>query len=133
MKAKFPGFKKCMEMMRSRDPQVQEDGFHWLLPHASEYVGELIEGFHSEDDFGLRCWLLELVAATKSEVAFEFLAEQLRSDEWRFRHWAMKGLKHLDTKQARTFLWDARSWELDSPEATEQFRNQLDDVQNHGW
>lgn len=133
MKAKFPGFKKCMEMMRSRDPQVQEDGFHRLLLHASEHVGELIDAFHSEDNFGLKCWLLELVDAAKSEAAFEFLADQLRSDEWQFRNWAMIGLKHLDTKQARTLLWDAQSWELESPEATEKFRNQLEDVQKQDW
>lgn len=120
-------------MMRSRNPQVQDDGFHWLLPHASEHVGELIDAFHSEDDIGLRCWLLELVGAGKSEAAFEFLADQLRSDEWQFRFRAMKGLKHLDTKAARTLFWNARSWELESPEATEQFRSQLDDVRNRDW
>ena len=132
MKPKFPGFKKCMEMMRSRDPQVQEDGFHWLLPHAPEHVGELIDAFHSEEDFGLRCWLLELVSEAKSEAAFDFLAQQLRSDQWQFRSWAIRGLRDLNSKQARSLLWDARSWELDSHDATEQFRNQLDDVPKPG-
>lgn len=133
MKAKFPGFMKCMEMMRSRDPQTQEDGFHRLLPHASEHVGELIAAFHSETDFGLRCWLLELVDEAKSEEAYEFLAQHLRSEVEGFRYRAMMGLKDLDTKQSRTLLWEARSWELESSEETEQFRTQLDDVQKRDW
>ena len=32
MKEKFPGFKKCMEMMRSRDPGISEDGFAKFHP-----------------------------------------------------------------------------------------------------
>lgn len=100
MKPKFPGFKKCMQMMRSRDPQVQEDGFHWLLPHASE----LIDAFHSEEDLGLQCWLLELVGEAKSEAAFNFLAQHFHSDPWRFRSWAI-----IHTSLASSAL-DQRAW-----------------------
>ena len=133
MKDKFPGFNKCMEMMRDRNPGTSEEGFHWLLAEASGQVQELIEAFHTEEDFGIRCWLLELVDAAKSEAAFEFLADQLRGDDWQIRYRAMQGLKHLDTKAARTLLWDARSWELESPEVTEQFRSQLDAVEKQNW
>ena len=108
MKAKFPGFKKCMAMMRKRNPQTQEDGFHWLLPHAAEYVTELIEEFGKEQDFGLRCWLLELIGAAKSPQAFDFLAGQLRSDDPQLRDRAVQALKDLDTKEARTLLWEFR-------------------------
>lgn len=133
MKDKFPGFKRCMEMMRSRNPGTSEDGFHWLRAEASDHVQELIEAFQAEEEFGLRCWLVELIDAAKSEAAFEFLADQLRGDNWRIRYRAMQGLKHLDTKEARTLLWDARSWEFELPEVTEQFRSQLDAVQKQDW
>ena len=133
MKDKFPGFKKCMEMMRSRDPGISEDGFHWLLSKASDHVQELIEAFHTEEAFGLRCWLVELIDAAKSEDAFDFLAEQLRGEDLQIRFWAMQGLKHLNTKKSRTLLWEARSWELDSPEATEQFRSDLQAVRKQSW
>lgn len=36
-------FSACMKMMRTRNPQTQEDGFHTLLPRASEFVHELLE------------------------------------------------------------------------------------------
>jgi hypothetical protein len=125
MKPKFPGFDKCMEMMRSRNPQTQEDGFHFLLPKASEHIRDFIAAFESEKAFGLRCWLLELIGAAKSNDAFGFLSGQLQSSEWQLRYWAIKGLKELDTKESRTLLWNARSWELGSAEATEEFRKQL--------
>jgi hypothetical protein len=31
-------------MMRKHSPQIQEDGFHALLPHAAEHVDELMAG-----------------------------------------------------------------------------------------
>lgn len=130
MKARFPGFKKCMAMMRKRDPQPQEDEFHRLLPHAGEHVHELIEEFGKEEDHGLRCWLLELIGSAKSPDAFEFLAGELRSADQRFRFWAIWGLKNLGTKEARTILWQARSFTLASTEKTEAFRSDLDTVLN---
>ncbi len=130
MKARFPGFKKCMAMMRKRDPQTQEDGFHWLLAHAGEHVHELIEQFGQEKDHGLRCWLLELIGSAKLPDAFEFLSGQLRNADERFRFRAIKGLKNLGTKEARTLLWQARSFTLASPEETEAFRSYLDTVLN---
>src|SRR4051812_46277625 len=107
MKLKFPRFQGCMKMMRKRNPQTQEDGFHWLLPHANEHVHELIAEFKVENDIGLRCWLLELIGAAKSPDACGLLAEQLRSDNESLRQWAIIGLKALNTKEARTLLREA--------------------------
>jgi hypothetical protein len=126
MKERFPGFKTCPAMMRKRDPVTQEGGFHWLMPHAAEYVPELIEEFGREKDLGLRCWLLELGGAARSPAAFGFLAAQLRADNDRLRSWAIRALKDLDTPEARTLLWEARSFTFGSPEETEAFRADLD-------
>jgi hypothetical protein len=126
MNTKFPGYKKCMAMMRMRDGQTQEDGFHWLLPHAGDYVHELIEEFKQEKDLGLRCWLLELIGSAKSPAAFDFLSGELRGPDQRLRHWAIWALKNLDTKEARTLLWKARSFTFGSQEETEAFRTDLD-------
>jgi len=106
-KYKFPGFKACMKMMRSRDPQVQEDGFHSLLPHASEFVEQLIAEFYAEEKHGLRCWLLELLGESKSPQALPVLQENLYSSDESLKSWAIYGLKKLDTKEARRILWEA--------------------------
>jgi hypothetical protein len=126
MKARFPGFKKCIAMMRKRNSQTQEDGFHCLLPRAGEYVHELIEEFGKERDHGLRCWLLELIGSAKSSDAFDFLARQFSNEDQRLRYWAIRGLKDLDTKEARALLWKARSFTFGSREETEAFRSDLD-------
>ncbi len=127
MATRFPGFKNCMAMMRDRDPQVQEDGFHWLLPRATEHVAELIDEFRTEANLGMRCWLLELIGSARSATAFELLAEQLLAADPSLRYWAIDGLKSLDTKEARTQLWEAQSYTFASSEETEQFRAQLKD------
>ena len=108
MKRRFPGLKQCLKMMRSRDPQMQEDGFHFLAPRAVEFIPELIEVFEAETDRGLRCWLLELIGSAKSPAAFDFLVCQLHAEP-RLRHWAIWGLKELDTKEARSILWQIES------------------------
>ena len=38
----------------------------------------------------------------------------------------MRALKNLDTKEARTLLWQARSFTFGSPEETEEFGKDLD-------
>jgi hypothetical protein len=109
MKARFPGFKKCMAMMRKHNPQTQEEEFHSLLPHAAEYVNELIEEFGKEMDTGLRCWLLELIGAARSPQAFDFLVGQLGAKEERLRELAISALEELNSKEARKVRWPVRA------------------------
>jgi hypothetical protein len=103
----FPGFDACMRMMRRASPQLQEDGFHYLLPYAADYVQQLIAEFNVERDHGLRCWLLDLIGQSRSPEAFQFLVENLRNDDERFRSLAVEGLRRLNTKEARRVLWEA--------------------------
>ena len=106
-KYKFPGFQACMKMMRSRDPQTQEEGFYLLLPHASEFVEQLIVEFHAEENHGLRCWLLEFLGESKSNQALPVLQENLYSKDESFKSWAIYGLKKINTKESRRMLWEA--------------------------
>jgi hypothetical protein len=66
---------------------------------------ELIREFRAEqDDHGLRCWLLELVAEARSLRALDLLVEQLHSTDTALRSRAARGLELLDTKEARRAL-----------------------------
>ncbi len=104
----FPGFKRCLEMMRSRNAAIQEDGFYFLAPHANEYLDELIAAFQTEEDNSLRSWLLELIAGTKSPQAFPILVEYVCSSESSLYRWAKSGLKALNTpSEGRRLLWEA--------------------------
>ncbi|MCW2937495.1 MAG: hypothetical protein JWN00_480, partial [Actinomycetia bacterium] len=75
-------FAWALESMRSGDPQSRENGFDFLREHADTYVDELIAEFQKEqEDHGLRCWLLELVAEARSSAALPLLASQLEGDD----------------------------------------------------
>src|SRR5262245_29537134 len=107
MKQRFPGYSACLAMMRKHDPQIQEDGFHWLLPRAAEHVEALIEDFGREQEHGLRCWLLELIGEARSPQAFGLLCEQLGSSDESLRHRAIRALQQLGTPEARQTLFNA--------------------------
>ncbi|MET9626260.1 hypothetical protein ABZX92_02245 [Lentzea sp. NPDC006480] len=100
-------FEEAMRMMRHRDPQMQEDGFGVLEPHAAEHLDELIEAFREEQDRGLRAWLFELIAAARDSKALPLLVQHLVDDD--LRGYAVHGLVVLDTKEARTALYRDRA------------------------
>ena len=127
-KRKFPGFDRCMELMRKHDPVLQEEGFGLLMPHAQEYVCELITEFGKETDHGLRCWLFELIAEAKAAEAFPLLVEALRSDDDTFWTYAIYGLKKLETSAARQILWQVRSYIKSSQQKTQYFRKALENT-----
>jgi hypothetical protein len=105
--ARFPGYEKCLALMRKHDPQLMEDGFGLLLPHASAHIDALMRDFREETDHGLRCWLLELIGHAQAEVALGLLVEQLASSDDSLRDWAIRGLQRLDSHQSRKALFDA--------------------------
>jgi hypothetical protein len=96
-----------MRMMRRHDPQVQEDGFHWLLPRAAEFVEPLLTEYCHETDHGLRCWLLELIGEACDPRTLPVLLEALGSQDESLRYRAVRGLQLLGTPDARKALFDA--------------------------
>ncbi len=62
-------FDRAMQMMRKRNPQTQEEGFAMLKPVALDPLFELIEAFETEQDHGLKCWLLELIGLARFDEA----------------------------------------------------------------
>jgi hypothetical protein len=96
-----------MRLMRKRNPQLQEDGFYFLLPHAGEHVEQLMNEFSQETDHGLCCWLLELIGEARSPQALPLFLEHLNGDDRSLQYWAIYGLKKLNTKEARRILWEA--------------------------
>ena len=95
--------------MHRHNPQLREDGFAMLRPHAREYLPELMAEFEREEEHGLRCWLLELIGYARDERALPVLAEQLSSLDESLRDWAVRGLARLDTREARQLLYRARA------------------------
>jgi hypothetical protein len=92
----FPGIEHCLEMMRSKNAMIQEEGFYFLAPQASKYLDALIAAFQAEEDNHLRAWLLELIAEAKSPQALPILIEYANSSNHALRGWAKSGLKALN-------------------------------------
>jgi hypothetical protein len=105
-KRREPTFEECLLLMRSRDPQLAEDGFHFLRPRAKEHLARLIEAFRTERVHSIRCWLLQLIGEARSEDAFAVLCEQAVSPDESLRNWGVTGLELLDTKASRAFLFE---------------------------
>jgi HEAT repeat protein len=101
---RFPGFERCLKMMR-HSGEVSEEGFGLLLPHAAKYLPQLIAAFWDDDNAGIRDWLVELVGEAKSPAAMPFLIERLDDDDESVRDMAVSMLRKLNTKEARTVLW----------------------------
>jgi hypothetical protein len=98
-------FKEAMALMKKQNPQLQEEGFHLLQPVAAEHLEDLIAAFQSEQDHGLRCWMLELIGAARASAALPLLAKELESPHEDLRASAIWGLRQLDTPDARRQLF----------------------------
>lgn len=98
-------FEECLALMRKRDPQLAEDGFHYLLPRVRAHLPELMQIFQTEESHAVRCWILELIGEARSMDAFPLLCKEAVSEDESFQNWGIIGLKLLDTKDARRFLF----------------------------
>lgn len=122
-------FRDCVRLMRGeiKPPLLgtNEDGFHSLLPHASEYIDELLAEYEQERKSSVRFWLLELIAYSKSPKGLLVLTDALCGDEPDLWGWAILGLKNIDTHEARKILWEARSYTKSTPDLTDYFHGRL--------
>ncbi len=100
-------YDKCLKKMRKSDPQIQEDGFHELLPHTAEFVDELILEVEHETDPGFLSWLYELLSETGSDKTIPIFAKILETNNSDLHEWAVRGLQKVDTKQSRTVLFNS--------------------------
>ncbi|WP_240670615.1 HEAT repeat domain-containing protein [Actinoplanes solisilvae] len=94
-------FERSLELMRSRDPQLKEDGFSLLGPLACAHVEDLMAEYRHPDTID-RYWLLELIADSASDQAFELLVEALDHEREDFRWRAARALQNL--KEGRRLL-----------------------------
>ncbi|CNG21211.1 Uncharacterised protein [Mycobacterium tuberculosis] len=98
-----------MQGLRERDARGREHAFDFLREHADAYVDELAAEFAGEEDQGLRCWLLELLAEARSAAALDVFRGQLESPDESLQFWAVRGLEMLDSREAEQVLEQARA------------------------
>src|SRR5262249_38516543 len=84
---RFPGFERCLKMMRSSNGSVSEEGFGWLAERATDYLPQFIAAFWDDDNAAIRPWLMELIGDATSPAALPFLLERLGDEDESIRFW----------------------------------------------
>lgn len=81
-----------------------------LEDHAAMHMDALIAAFREETDEGVRILLFSAIACAGLPSTIPLLQEILQQDKSAsVRDWAIRGLKELNTKEARRILYEARA------------------------
>ncbi len=106
---KFPGVAKCVEMLGRRNVQgsLLEIVLGDLQDNAAAHAADLIAAFQAQKSERVRLLLLATFCDAKLQEAMPLFVEHLRSDQENLRHWAERGLRDLNTPEARKVLWEA--------------------------
>ena|SRR5215468_2784543 len=103
---KFPGVTKCVELLRRRNVtgSLVDIICRELQANATDHSAKLIAAFRAERDARVRRILLSIISEVSLPEALPVLEEHLRSSDEGLRHWAVAGLRRLDSPQARKML-----------------------------
>lgn len=93
--SEYPGFERCVEMIRDPDALLFETGFWWLVDRAPEHTAELIALVRGEADPFTRGKFVELLGATHAPEALPVLAAELEHPDPHVREWALLALDDL--------------------------------------
>ncbi|MBT3200381.1 MAG: HEAT repeat domain-containing protein [Phycisphaerales bacterium] len=96
----FPGFDRCVEFIRSGNDAIHEDGYFWLVEHATDYVSELIALAENENDDSMRVTWIELLGDTCSERCVEILIKFLSHQHGSTRVHSVLSLETIDVPVA---------------------------------
>ncbi len=106
----YPGLQTCLTLLRTRKAKrLWIDLICWeMWDHVADDVQETVAAFHDEPDEWVRIFLLGAVAEARCPGFIPLLQENLSSENESLSFWAEAGLKNMDTKEARTVLWQFR-------------------------
>jgi hypothetical protein len=125
---KFPGFKKCMELLRKKGyGMMQEEGYEWLLPRINEFLDDLIAEIDKPENAKIQDWIIELIGESTSPKAFEFLRDQLFENDPRNKFWVVNGLVSFRDFELRQALEDLDIIEEYTPDVDPDVKAAWDD------
>jgi hypothetical protein len=106
---RFPGVAECARLIRARkakgtwaDIIVDE-----LAEHATECLDDLIAEFHGDPTGGVRVFVMMALEIARPPATVLFLVDVLREGDPQFVPYAERTLKGINTRDARTALWNA--------------------------
>lgn len=125
---KFPGFKACMKLLRSKDGWTQEGAYHTLLPHAAEYLDDFIAEFSKPENFRIQDWIIELIGESPSPKALEFLRDQLFENDPRNKSWVIYRLVNFRPFELRQLIEDLDIIEEYTPDVHPDVKAAWDEI-----
>ena len=105
-------FKQAIDMLRSEDPMTYEDGFHWLIGFADEYLEQITTLMQNELNPDRRSKLIEVLGHCKNEKAITVLASELTSEHRDVRFWAHSQLEYFENPKAEEI---AKKYKTENP------------------
>lgn len=119
MHPKFPGVAKCVELLHRRNVQggMVDILCCELRDHAANHAAEMIAAFVAERDGRVRRILLGIMCEAKLPEALPMFVEHLRSEDESLRCSSERGLRALNTPDARKALWEAGLSRRNGPRA----------------
>lgn len=108
---RFPGVAECLRLVKTRKALGTWADFiaAELAENAAAHLLELIAAFRSEPSEDVRLYIMMALDLARPPEAAAFLAEVLREGNPRLVTFATMALQGIDTKEARTALWNAAS------------------------
>jgi hypothetical protein len=105
---RFPGVAELMRLIRTRkakgswaDIIVNE-----MADHAKECMADLLETFRTDESEEVRLYIMMALDIARPPEAVPFLAEVLREGNPRYARYAESALRGINTREARTALWN---------------------------
>jgi hypothetical protein len=106
---RFPGVAECARLIRAGKARglwadiIADE----LACHANLHFPELIETFRTDSSDRVRLFVMMALEMSRLPESIPFLAEVLRQGNPAFTPYAERGLRDLNTPEARTALWEA--------------------------
>jgi hypothetical protein len=123
-----PQIVRYLEMFRSGNA---DDAFHGLLESDHDILPELMAVFRSEQDGGVREFLVRVIWKLGERSVIPFLGEVLSDNEALVWRQALDGLVSLATPAALDVLRAARARQFATQREAEEFRRWLEEAIEH--
>lgn len=93
-------FNECIEMLRSNDPIIYEDGYHWLQGNLHKHIEELIQLMLNEKNPDMKSKFVELLGNSKNPIVIPYLEVELKNPHVDVRSWAYSSLRYFENPEA---------------------------------
>jgi hypothetical protein len=114
---RFPGVAECVLLINEHKVRgvVTDIIVFELAEHAGSCLPDLIQAFRDNPSGDVRMFVLMALEIARLPESVEFFGEVLRDGDPRYRPYALRALKDIDTRESRKLLWQATHQEPSAP------------------